>query len=150
MSIAIGTFINIEDKYFFQNFFKDEVRVWQGKSYTFAALGYSGSTVDAQGGNVNAQLLFGLNDISLSLAKEAADNRYTVQVETVWLDPESLTEKAPFMIDVFMVTGFEHDSSRLNMRLGSPLDAISADVPRRRLTETLVGALPSTGQLSLI
>ena len=54
------------------------------------------------------------------------------------------------MIDVFMVTGFEHDSSRLNMRLGSPLDAISADVPRRRLTETLVGALPSTGQLSLI
>lgn len=150
MSIAIGTFVNIEDKYYFQNFFKDEVRVWQGKSYVFAALGYSGSTVDAQGGNVSAQLLFGVNQISLDLAKEAADNRYTVEIETVWLDPESLTEKAVFMLDIFMITGFEHDSSRLIMRLGSPLDAISADVPRRRLTETLVGALPSTGQLSLI
>lgn len=150
MSIAIGTFVNIEDKYYFQNFFKDEVRTWQGKSYVFAALGYSGSTVDAQGGNVSAQLLFGVNQISLDLAKEAADNRYTVEIETVWLDPESLTEKAVFMLDIFMITGFEHDSSRLIMRLGSPLDAISADVPRRRLTEALVGALPSTGQLSLI
>lgn len=150
MSIAIGTFVNIEDKYYFQNFFKDEVRIWQGKSYVFAGLGYSGSTVDAQGGNVSAQIVFNLNDLSLNLAKEASDNRYSVQIETVWLDPESLTEKAAFMTDVFMVTGFEHDSSRLSMRLGSPLDAISADVPRRRLTEALVGALPSTGQLSLI
>lgn len=150
MSIAIGTFVNFEDKYYFQNFFKDEIRIWQGKSYLFAGLGYSGSTVDAQGGNVTAQLVFNLNDLSLNLAKEASDNRYSVQVETVWLDPESLVEKAAFMTDVFMITGFEHDNSRLSMRLGSPLDAISADVPRRRLTETLVGALPSTGQLSLI
>ena len=49
-----------------------------------------------------------------------------------------------------MVTGFEHDSSRLSLRLSSPLDAISGDVPRRRLTEKLVGALPSTGQIQLI
>jgi hypothetical protein len=54
------------------------------------------------------------------------------------------------MEDTFMVTGFEHDSSRLGLRLSSPLDAISADVPRRRLTETLVGALPSTGQVQLL
>lgn len=150
MSIAIGTFINFEDKYLFQNFFKDQVRVWQGNSYVFSGFGYSGSTIDAQGGNISAQLVFNLNDLSLNLAKEASDNRYSIQVETVWLDPESLTEKTAFMTDVFMVTGFEHDNSRLSMRLGSPLDAISADVPRRRLTETLVGALPSTGQLSLI
>ena len=49
-----------------------------------------------------------------------------------------------------MVTGFEHDSSRLALRLSSPLDAIGGDVPRRRLTERLVGALPSTGQIQLI
>ena len=49
-----------------------------------------------------------------------------------------------------MVTGFEHDSNRLGLRLSSPLDAISGDVPRRRLTEKLVGALPSTGQIQLI
>ena len=150
MIIAIGTYANIEDTYLFQNFFKDQTRVWQGKSYVFAGFGYSGSTIDAQGGNVSAQLVFGVNDITLNLAKEAADNRYTVEIQTVWLDPESLTEKASYMLDVFMITGFEHDNSRLSMRLGSPLDAISADVPRRRLTEPLVGSLPSTGQLSLI
>ena len=71
-------------------------------------------------------------------------------IKTVWLDPETLVPQSNFMQDVFMVTGFEHDNSRLGLRLSSPLDAISGDVPRRRLTETLVGALPSTGEIQLI
>jgi hypothetical protein len=149
MSIAIGTFLNFRD-YKLQNFFHNETVSWQNTNYTFAGFGYSGSSVDLQGGNIDAQIVFNVNAITLGLAKSTSDLRQIVTVKTVWLDPETLAPRSNFMEDVFMVTGFEHDSSRLGLRLSSPLDAISGDVPRRRLTERLVGALPSTGQIQLI
>jgi hypothetical protein len=149
MSIAIGTFIELDGSYY-QNFFQGKQVGWDGNSYMFSGFGYSGSSVDLEGGNLESQLVFVLNELSLNMAKKAADERQIVVIKTVWLDPESLVPKSNYMEDTFMVTGFEHDSSRLALRLSSPLDAISADVPRRRLTETLVGALPSTGQVQLL
>ena len=149
MSIAIGTFIELDGSYY-QNFFQGESISWDGGSYMFSGFGYSGSSVDLEGGNIEAQLIFAVNALSLNMAKNAAAKRQIVTIKTVWLDPASLVPQSNYMKDVFMVTGFEHDSSRLGLRLSSPLDAISADVPRRRLTERLVGALPSTGQIELL
>jgi hypothetical protein len=149
MGIAIGTFIKLPG-YNFQNFFHGQNITWESVQYQFAGFGYSGSSVDLEGGNLESQLVFVLNELSLNMAKKAADERQIVVIKTVWLDPESLIPKSNYMEDTFMVTGFEHDSTRLALRLSSPLDAISADVPRRRLTETLVGALPSTGQVQLL
>ena len=149
MGIAIGTFIDLPG-YKLQNFFHGEEITWESNKYSFAGFGYSGSSVDLQGGNIDAQLIFVVNDLSLNLAKKAADERHIITVKTVWLNPESLDPESNFMKDTFMITGFEHDSNRLGLRLSSPLDAISGDVPRRRLTEKLVGALPSTGQIQLI
>ena len=149
MGIAIGTFISL-DTYRFQNFFQAQTVAWDGDNYIFAGFGYSGSSVDLQGGNIDAQLVFTVNQLSLNMAKKAADERQIATVKTVWLNPTTLVPEKNFMEDVFMVTGFEHDSNRLGLRLSSPLDAISGDVPRRRLTEKLVGALPSTGQIQLI
>ena len=150
MSIAIGTFIDIESKYYFQNFFVNEVREWEDQKYQFAGFGYGGSSSDLQGGNIDAQLVFRVNDLSLNIAVEAADHRWIVVVKTVWLDPDSLEEKANYMRDTFMVTGFDHDNLTLTLRLSSPMDAVTAEVPRRRLTEKLVGAMPSTGEISLL
>ena len=149
MGIAVGTFIELPS-YRFQNFFQGETISWDGGNYMFAGFGCSGSSVDLQGGNIDAQLIFTVNELSLNLAKLAADQRHIVTVKTVWLDPDTLVPQSNFMEDVFMVTGFEHDSNRLGLRLSSPLDSIGGDVPRRRLTENLVGALPSTGQIQLL
>lgn len=150
MSIAIGTFVNFNDRFRFQNFFQGEVRRWKDQSYLFAGFGYSGSTTDLQNGNVDASLVFNNNEMSMNLATEAANNRWIVEVMTVWLNPSTLEEERDYMTDTFMVTAFEHDHLRLNIKLASPLDAITGDVPRRRLTEKLVGALPSTGQVQLL
>ena len=150
MSLAIGTFAAFNDFVFLQNFFQGETRTYGGIQYNFASFGYSGNTTDLQAGNINASLVFSMNELVLNMATEAADNRWIVEVQTVWLDPETLLEQANYTTDVFMITGFEHDHQRLNMTLSSPLDAISGDAPRRRLTEALVGALPSTGQVQLI
>jgi len=148
--LAIGTFAAFNDFVFLQNFFQGETRTYGGMQYNFASFGYSGNTTDLQAGNINASLVFSMNELVLNMATEAADNRWIVEVQTVWLDPETLLEQAAYTTDVFMITGFEHDHQRLNMTLSSPLDAISGDAPRRRLTESLVGALPSTGQVQLI
>jgi hypothetical protein len=150
MTLAIGTFAAFNDFVFLQNFFQGETRTYGGIQYNFASFGYSGNTTDLQAGNINASLVFSMNELVLNMATEAADNRWIVNVQTVWLDPETLLEQANYTTDVFMVTAFEHDHQRLNMTLSSPLDAISGDAPRRRLTESLVGALPSTGQVQLI
>ena len=148
--LAIGTFAAFNDFVFLQNFFQGETRTYGGIRYNFASFGYSGNTTDLQAGNINASLVFSMNELVLNMATEAANNRWIVEVQTVWLDPETLLEQANYTTDVFMITGFEHDHQRLNMTLSSPLDAISGDAPRRRLTEALVGALPSTGQVQLI
>ena len=150
MSIAIGTFVDIESKYYFQNFYVNEVREWENQKYQFAGFGYGGSSSDLQSGNIDASLVFRVNDLSLNMAVEASNNRWIVVVKTVWLDPDSLEEKANYMRDTFMITGFDHDSLTLTLRLSSPMDAVTAEVPRRRLTEQLVGAMPSTGEISLL
>ena len=151
-SIAIGTFVKFDDRKdkAYQNFFIGKSQTWKSVDYLFAGFGYSGSTIDLEAANISASLVFAVNQLSLNLAKEAADNRWIVEIESVWLNPETLVTDRSYLKDIFMVTGFDHDTMRLNMRLSSPLDAVSADAPRRRLTEDLVGALPSTGQIALL
>ena len=149
--VAIGTFIDINDgTNRFQNFFAGATRTWKGDTYQYASFGYSGSVIDLQGGNIDASLVFAYNQLVLNMAVDAAENRWVVNIQTVWLDPASFAEVDDFMNDTFMITGFTHDTSRLSLTLSSPLDAISGDVPRRKLSNYMVGALPSTGDVSLL
>ena len=71
-------------------------------------------------------------------------------VQTVWLDPTTLQETATNLSEVYAVTAFSHDNSRITLQLGSPLDSVSQNIPRRRLNQEMVGALPSTGNVSFI
>ena len=118
--------------------------------YSYAAFGYSGSTTDLQSGNVDAQLVFANNQFVLGLANDLASNSRIIRINTVWLNPATLAEISTYTQDVFMVTGYESDTTRVALRLSSPLDAVTADIPRRRLGSQLVGALPSSGDVQLI
>ena len=81
--------------------------------------------------------------------KQAADERWLTEIKTVWLNPETLDETGTYSEELYAITGFEHDTSRLSVRLGNPLDAVSQNAPRRVLTQDLVGSLPSTGNINL-
>jgi hypothetical protein len=153
--IAIGTYVLLKQAdgiitpYRFQNFHAGESRTFQGLPYMFAGFGFSGGTLDLQGANISASMVFAVNALDLNVFKQAADERWIAQINTVWLDPDTLEETDNYSSEVYQIVGFEHDSSRLQVRLGSPLDAVVADTPRRTLTQSLVGALPSTGNISL-
>ena len=153
--LAIGTYVKLvtgdsaATGYQFQNFHYGENRPYNGTIYMYAGFGFSGGTLDLEGGNVSASLVFAVNALDLVVFRQAADERWLAQVRTVWLNPDTLDETGTYSEEVYAITGFEHDSSRLSVRLGNPLDAVSQNAPRRVLTQDLVGALPSTGNINL-
>lgn len=153
--LAVGTYVRILDRdgkptgYAFQNFFQGESRSYNDTAYVFAGFGFSGGTLDLQSGSITAALVFAVNELDLNVFQAASDNRWLAEVRTVWLDPDTLSETRQQSEELYAVLGFEHDTSRLQVRLGNPLDAVQENVPRRVLTQAVVGALPSTGQISL-
>ncbi len=153
--IAIGTFVKLLDEngadtgFNFQNFFQGEERVYNGDTYTFGGFGFSGGTLDLEGSNITATLVFSVGELSLSIFRQAAEEFWLIRIRTVWLDPDTFVEGNTFSEELYAITGFSHDSSRLSVRLSSPLDAVQDNAPRRTLNSKLVGELPSTGQISL-
>ena len=92
--------------------------------------------------------MFGVNQLIMQTAQGWADRFCVIRVQTVWLNPDNFDETDQKLVEVYSVLGFEHDSSRFALRLGSPLDAVQSDLPRRVLTQRLVGVLPTTGNIS--
>lgn len=154
--IAIGSYITIIERngtpvvgQAWQNFTQGQVRNYMDTNYTYAGFGFSGGSVDLEAAAVSATLLFSLNQLDLNIFKEASNARKLIRIRTVWLDNDSLVETEQYSEDIYQILGFSHNLSTLSLRLGSPLDAIEAEVPRRRLTTALVGQLPSSGTIPL-
>ena len=154
--IAIGTYVRFQlftgasSGYAFQNFHASETRNYAGNSYVYAGFGFSGGTVDLQGGNIKASLVFAVSQLLLNFIQEAADSKWVAQIRTVWLDPDTLEETSTYTEEIYQVVGYQHNGSRLSLDLGSPLDAVAGQAPRRVLTQHLVGSLPATGQISFV
>lgn len=154
--VAIGTYVHILNRsgaevagQAWQNFVQGEVRSYLGVNYTYAGFGFSGGSVDLEAAAVSATILFSLNALDLNIFKEASNLRHLMRVRTVWFDDDDLVETSQYSEDIYQILGFSHNQVTLSIRLGSPLDAIEAEFPRRRLTTTLVGQLPSSGTIPL-
>ena len=156
MSTAIGTYIAFQDRtgndlsQNFQNFHVGETRTYGGRDFIFSSFGFSGASVDVEAANIQASLIFPISTLGISLFQDFADQFAVVLVQTVWLDPDTLQETATNLTEVYAITAFSHNNSRITLQLGSPLDAVTQNVPRRRLNQSMVGALPSTGNVSFI
>ena len=153
--LAIGIYLKLllpdgsDSGYKFQNFFQGETRTYDGDDYVFGAFGFSGGTLDLEGGNISATMVFAVSELSVAVFGQASTDMWLAQIRTVWLDPDGLTETNQHSEELYAITGISHDSSQLSVRLGSPLDAVQANLPRRVLTTALVGELPSTGSINL-
>jgi hypothetical protein len=155
-NIAIGTYLRLTDKNgvaipgnAWQNFHHGEARTREGIEYLYAGFGFTGAALDIEAASVTAQLVFSLNTLDLSVFQAACDNSSVAHIDTVWLDPESLTETATYYSEVMSVLSFSHNSSRLTVTVGSPDNALDVGFPRLRLSSKMVGQLPSQGQIPL-
>jgi hypothetical protein len=133
--------------YAYQNFTINQPRIYGGVTYQFAPFAYTLGAGSKGGDRSDSSLLAGLDPISVNLFAEAAESRWLLEVKTVSLDPETFADDALVRTELWRVAQYEMDTQRVVLRLSSPLDATKGDIPKRRLSTKLVGALPSTGSL---
>lgn len=156
MSTAIGTYIVFQNRvggdlgHNFQNFHAGETRNYRNRNYVFSSFGFSGAAVDTEAANIQASLVFPLSNLGLSLFQAVTDAYGIIRVDTVWLDELTLQETATSLTETYALTSFAHNNTRITLQLGSPLDSVVQNLPRRTLNQRIVGALPSTGNISFV
>jgi len=141
------TSAGVATAYAYQNFSINQLRIYGGVTYQFAPFAYTLGAGSKGGDRSDSSLVAGLDPISVNLFAEAVEDRYLLEVKTVSLDPETFADDALIRTELWRVAQYEMDTERVILKLSSPLDATKGDVPKRRLSTKLVGALPSTGSL---
>ena len=131
----------------YQNFSINESRTYSGVTYNFAPFAISSGGGARGGERSSASLVAGTDAISVNLFAEAVQNRYMLEIKTVSLDPLTFADEALVASEVWRVASYDMDTTRVVLKLTSPLDAVKAQVPRRTLSTALVGALPTSGAL---
>lgn len=153
MELAVGNFLTLTAggaiQYRFQNFFIGETVSYGGGSFGFLPFGFSGVTVNRTGDNTEASLILPNNNLSRAWAIEAIEERWLAQVQVMLLDPDDRTSFAQMHQYVSQIAGGQWDESSLNLTLSTILDAVGSDVPGRRLTQKLIGAIPVTSNVRL-
>jgi hypothetical protein len=129
------------------NFSINQQRVYAGVTYNFAPFAVSSGGGARGGERSSANLVAGTDALSVNLFAEAVQNRYMLEIKTVSLDPLTFADEALVASEIWRVASYDMDTTRVVLKLTSPLDAVKAQAPRRTLSTALVGALPTSGAL---
>jgi hypothetical protein len=152
-TLAIGNYLtfvaNNSVRFRFQNFFINRNATFAGASYQFLPFGFSGITINRQGDNTDASLVFPNNELSRPFAAQALEERWLATVAVVSLNSDNAGAGTQLYSYTGQCATGSWDEASLNIRLNTVLDAVGADVPQRRLTQSLVGALPITSNVRL-
>lgn len=153
IDLAIGNYLTFTAAgsvvYRFQNFHIAQNATFDGQTYQFVPFGFSGITISRTGDNTDATLVFPNNELSRSWATTALENRWLATVFLLALNPDDRTTGTKMHSYTGQVSSGTWDEANLNLTLNTVLDAVGADVPMRRLTQTLVGALPVSSNVRL-
>ena len=160
--LAVGNIVTFRSgttvKYRFQNFFLGETITRNGNKYSFLPFGFSGVTINKTGDGTEASILLpnstseadqsnNVGALSRSFSKEAIDGRWLAYARLLILDPDdktSLTSGTMLCRYWGQVTAGGWDNSTITLTLSTVLDAVGGDVPQRKLSQTLVGDLPTS------
>lgn len=137
--------------YRFQNYWVNEdvtfldVNANVSANFGFLPFAFTGMTVTKSGENLNANLAFPNNSLSRGWAETVTKERYLAEVYTVLInDPSDSSNYTLINHYSGQVISAIWDSTTLTLGMASVLDAVGGDVPRKRMTQQLVGSLPLT------
>ena len=133
--------------YAYQNFSVNQVRIYGGVTYSFLPFAVSTGAGSKGGDRPEAVLGAGNNQISVNIFAEAVQSRWLLELKTVSLSVTDFSDDALIRSELWRVASYDMDTEKILLKLTSPLDAVSSDVPRRVLSTALVGALPTSGSL---
>ena len=157
-SFAFGHALRIKPEqtelYRFQNFFIGKEITHSGSAYQFVPFGFSGVTVNRTGDGLEATLVFPNNDLSRAWGVSAIEGSWLMEVDVLIIedpDPDTGLAVTNTIAHTYtgQVTGGQWDNTSLNLELSSVLDAVGTDVPRRTLTQRIVGNLPVSNNVRL-
>ena len=133
--------------YAYQNFSVNQTRIYEGVTYSFLPFAVSTGAGSKGGDRSEAVLGAGSNQISVNIFAEAVQSRWLLELKTVSLSVSDFSDDALIRSELWRVASYDMDTEKILLKLTSPLDAVSSDVPRRDLSTALVGALPTSGSL---
>ena len=154
MELALGNYLDLSTQsggkvYHYQNFYINKTATFQGRDYRFLPFGFSGVTVNRTGDNVEASLVFPSNQISRGWVVNAIEDFWVATVYVMILDPDN--PDTPDLLNRYIgqvSTGGWNDII-VTLRLNTVIDAVGSEVPMRRLTQELVGAIPTSTNVRL-
>lgn len=153
MEFAVGNFLTLyaanDPVHRFQNFFIGQTITHSNAEYGFLPFGFSGVTVNRTGDNTDASLVLPNNSLSRNWAVEAIRDRWAAVVQVMLLDPADNTSFNQIHQYNGQISQGKWDEAALTLDLNTVLDAVGSDVPARRLTKRLIGAIPVTNALNL-
>jgi hypothetical protein len=139
-----------------QNFFiNEQVDYDNGNGgqakYSFVPFAFTGVTVSRNGDNESTSLIFPNNAVVRvwTTALLGVGRRWVAQVDTLIVDPDNSAKNNRLSSYTGQVISAGWAGPRLEIQLGSVLDAVGADVPRRRITEGAFGPLPTTASIRM-
>ena len=132
-----------------QNFFVNSNVTYNGADYSFLPFGFSGVTVNRNGDNQSTSIVVPNNTLVRTLLSRVMTGRWLAGVDTALLDPGNSSNYTTLTTYTGQVVAATISGPSIEIELGSILDAVGADVPRRRITEDLFGPLPSTANVRL-
>ena len=148
-AIAIANFIRFKNKdggfvsgNNYQNFYIGQSKSNGGVNYFFAPFAFNNNSATRGGERSDCALVLPLNDISANLAQEMAENNRLLVATSIEVNVSNLTLGSTISTETWRVAGYETDVEKVVIRLQTPLDAVIAQIPRRVISEELVGALP--------
>ena len=155
-SLAFAQYLTLKNssgtvRYNFQNYWVNEDALGKDGStvYGFMPFAFSGVTVTKTGDNLPATLGFPNNSLSRGWGETAVQEVWIAQVQTVLVNPDNKPDYTVLCEYVGQIVNGTWDESSLQLNMASVLDAVGADIPRKRLTRQLVGNLPLTSRIRL-
>ena len=150
MELALGHFLTLSSRSSstqlrFQNFYIG--KEIDGRS--FMPFGFSGTTTNRQGDNLDATLIFPNNELSRSWASEAIEEAWTAELQVYTMNMADTTQRTLLYEYFGQVASGGWDETSLNLKLNTVLDAVGSNVPIRLMHRDLVGKLPISSNLGL-
>ena len=124
----------------------DNFILFNAEEYYYLPFLYQGATKSRGGDNLEANLIFANNPISMNRARFAVVNKWTVEV-FVCTANEYLNPVRTLTHDVWLAASMSYDPTQVEVLLSSGIDAVGSNAPNRVLTTGLCGHLPTTGQI---
>jgi hypothetical protein len=154
MELAIGNYLRLSNRegtqsWRFQNFFISQTASFETMGYAFLPFGFSGVSVNRNGDNTEASLVFPNNELSRAWAHTAVKESWIGHVNVMLLNPDDNTEGQVMHQYTGQVSAGGWDETNLTLNLNTILDAVGSDVPLRRLTQSLVGKIPVSANVRL-